>query len=119
MQLSQKPTVCLSPVSSEKVDFPGTPPSYRAASQLQVPTAASIGPLHVLHPRPVTVGLKGADGRQVKEREKTAVGLSNDAGEGLRGEGGGEGRSVREEGGEECEGGGRGGVGGWEGRRGV
>ena len=80
--------IALLRLGSEKVDFPGTPPSYRAASRLQVPTAASVGPLHVLHPRPVTVGLKGADGRQVKERDKTAVGLSNAAGEGLRGEGG-------------------------------
>ena len=70
-------------LGSEKVDSHGTPPLYRALSRLQLPTPASVSLLQPPRPRPVTIGLKAADGGKAKEKDtaKTILGMTTPIGE--------------------------------------
>ena len=76
-------------LGSEKLDFPGTPPSRQPVQWLQVPTPTSVGPPAVSRHRPVTLGVTPSAGGKEKETDtgKTVLGMSTAIGEGEGGRG--------------------------------
>ena len=88
--------IALLRLGSEKLDFPGTPPSHRPVQWLQVPTPTSVGSHAVSRHRPVTVGVKPSAGGKEKETDTgktvlsmgTAIGEGEGGGTGVRGKGG-------------------------------